>query len=240
MEITVNFLENLRLEAKFDDYTVVTDQPIRYKGDGSAPSPFDYFLASSALCAAYFVRVYCLARKIPTDGIRLSQNNIVDPENRYNQIFQIDVELPDHISDRDREGILRSIDRCTVKKVVQQGPEFKIDVVESSPYCRSIDTAVLAFGRMKINNILRHTVTADEKTALEQAQALRKRLSQVPTPGFNDVLSSHTANLQEAVGIWPKPEGIAIIFKPDGNGSFMYIATVLPALWTELANAHNN
>jgi len=55
MEIKVNFLDNLRLEAKFDDFTVIADQPIRYKGDGSAPGPFDYFLASSALCAAYFV-----------------------------------------------------------------------------------------------------------------------------------------------------------------------------------------
>ncbi|MGB0664615.1 MAG: OsmC domain/YcaO domain-containing protein [Pontibacterium sp.] len=131
MEIKVNFLENLRLEAKFDDFTVVTDQPIRYKGDGSAPSPFDYFLASSALCAAYFVRVYCLARDIPTENIRLSQNNIVDPENRYNQIFQIQVELPESISDKDRQGILRAIDRCTVKKVVQTGPEFKIETVEN-------------------------------------------------------------------------------------------------------------
>ncbi len=131
MEIKVNFLENLRLEAKFDDFTVVTDQPIRYKGDGSAPSPFDYFLASSALCAAYFVRVYCLSRDIPTENIRLSQNNIVDPEDRYNQIFQIQVELPESISEKDREGILRSIDRCTVKKVVQSGPEFKIETVES-------------------------------------------------------------------------------------------------------------
>ena len=131
MEITVNFLDNLRLEAKFDDFTVITDQPIRYKGDGTEPSPFDYFLASSALCAAYFVRVYCLARKIPTDGIRISQNNIIDPENRYKQIFKIDVELPDDISERDREGILRSIDRCTVKKVIQETPEFKIETVES-------------------------------------------------------------------------------------------------------------
>jgi ribosomal protein S12 methylthiotransferase accessory factor len=131
MEIKVNFLENLRLEAKFDDFTVITDQPIRYKGDGSAPSPFDYFLASSALCAAYFVRVYCLARNIPTENIRLSQNNIVDPENRYNQIFKIQVELPEDISEKDREGILRSIDRCTVKKVVQTGPEFQIETVEN-------------------------------------------------------------------------------------------------------------
>ncbi len=131
MEIKVNFLENLRLEAKFDDFTVITDQPIRYKGDGSAPSPFDYFLASSALCAAYFVRVYCLARDIPSDDIRLSQNNIVDPENRYKQIFQIKVELPESISDKDRQGILRSIDRCTVKKVVQENPDFNIDAIEN-------------------------------------------------------------------------------------------------------------
>ncbi|MDD8059055.1 MULTISPECIES: OsmC domain/YcaO domain-containing protein [Shewanella] len=131
MEIKVNFLDNLRLEAKFDDFTVTADQPIRYKGDGSAPSPFDYFLASSALCAAYFIKVYCKARDISTEHIRLSQNNIVDPEDRYNQIFQIQVELPDDISDKDREGILRSIDRCTVKKVVQTGPEFKIETVEN-------------------------------------------------------------------------------------------------------------
>ncbi|MBB3219797.1 OsmC domain/YcaO domain-containing protein [Pseudoduganella umbonata] len=131
MEIKVNFLDKLRLEAKFDDFTVIADQPIRYKGDGSAPGPFDYFLASSALCAAYFVKLYCSTRNIPTENIRLSQNNIVDPENRYQQIFKIQVELPADISAKDREGILRSIDRCTVKKVVQAGPEFVIEEVEN-------------------------------------------------------------------------------------------------------------
>ena len=131
MEIKVNFLDKLRLEAKFDDFTVIADQPIRYKGDGSAPGPFDYFLASSALCAAYFVKLYCDTRNIPTENIRLSQNNIVDPENRYQQIFKIQVELPADISEKDRLGILRSIDRCTVKKVVQTGPEFVIDEVDN-------------------------------------------------------------------------------------------------------------
>ena len=131
MQIKVNFLDKLRLEAKFDDFTVVADQPIRYKGDGSAPGPFDYFLASSAQCAAYFVKLYCVTRNIPTDNIRLSQNNIVDPENRYKQILKIQVELPADISAKDRQGILRSIDRCTVKKVVQAGPEFVIEEVEN-------------------------------------------------------------------------------------------------------------
>jgi ribosomal protein S12 methylthiotransferase accessory factor len=131
MEIKVNFLDKLRLEAKFDDFTVVADQPIRYKGDGSAPGPFDYFLASSALCAAYFVKLYCDTRNISTENIRLSQNNIVDPENRYQQIFKIQVELPADIQEVDRRGILNSIERCTVKKVVQAGPEFVIEEVEN-------------------------------------------------------------------------------------------------------------
>lgn len=131
MEIKVNFLDKLRLEAKFEDFTVVADQSIRYKGDGSAPGPFDYFLASSALCAAYFLKLYCDTRQISTENIRLSQNNIVDPENRYQQIFKIQVELPADISEKDRQGILRSIERCTVKKVVQAGPEFIIEIVEN-------------------------------------------------------------------------------------------------------------
>ena len=131
MEIKVNFLDKLRLEAKFDDFTVIADQPIRYKGDGSAPGPFDYFLASSALCAAYFVKLYCDTRNISTENIRLSHNNIVDPEDRYKQIFKIQIELPVDLSDKDRQGILRSIERCTVKRVVQTGPEFVIEAVEN-------------------------------------------------------------------------------------------------------------
>jgi ribosomal protein S12 methylthiotransferase accessory factor len=130
MQINVRFLDNLRLEALFDDFSITTDQPIRYKGDGTAPSPFDYFLASSALCAAYFVKVYCRARDIPTDDIKLIQNNIVDPENRYNQVFNIQIELPANISEHDRAGILKAMDRCTVKKVIQESPTFKIEPVD--------------------------------------------------------------------------------------------------------------
>ena len=129
MQINVRFLDNLKVEALFDDYSLIADQPIRYKGNGTAPGPFDYFLASSAMCAAYFVKVYCLARNISTEDIKITQNNIVDPEDRYKQLFKIQVELPESISPHDREGILKSIDRCTVKKVIQQSPDFKIEII---------------------------------------------------------------------------------------------------------------
>jgi len=168
MEIKVNFLDKLRLEAKFDDFTVVADQPVRYKGDGSAPGPFDYFLASSALCAAYFVKLYCETRNIPTDNIRLSQNNIVDPENRYRQIFKIQVELPADISAKDRQGILRSIDRCTVKKVVQTGPEFVIEEVENLD---ADAQALLTLGRGTSADSAASTYIAGKDLPLEQTIA---------------------------------------------------------------------
>ena len=40
MQIEINYLENLRVQAAFDDFKITSDQPIRYKGDGSAPGPF--------------------------------------------------------------------------------------------------------------------------------------------------------------------------------------------------------
>jgi phosphohistidine phosphatase SixA len=117
----------------------------------------------------------------------------------------------------------------TIKKL-----GIKIGSVISSPYCRSIDTATRAFGRAEINPDLKHTVIADEATMNRQAKALQKMLSKVPAiEGTNDVLSAHTANLQEAAGIWPKPEGVAIVFKAEGN-SFKYIATIQPTDWQRL------
>ncbi|RUO68357.1 OsmC domain/YcaO domain-containing protein [Idiomarina ramblicola] len=131
MEINVNFLDNMRLEAKFDDFTVISDQPIRYKGDGSAPGPFDYFLASSVMCAAHFIRLYCDARDIPTENIRISQNNVVDPEDRYKHLFKIQVELPADISEKDRKAIIRAAERCAVKRVIENDLEFDVEAVES-------------------------------------------------------------------------------------------------------------
>jgi len=129
MQVKVRFLDNLRLEARFGDFTVISDQPIRYKGDGTAPGPFDYFLASSALCAAYFALVYCKARDIPTEDISIVQDNIVDPENRYQQIFKIRAELPEGITEKDRNGIIRAMDRCTVKRVIQNDLGFEVDSI---------------------------------------------------------------------------------------------------------------
>lgn len=140
MQINIKYLENLKLEALFDDFSVISDQPIRYKGDGSAPGPYDYFLASSALCAAYFVKVYCNARDIPTDEISILQNNIIDPDNRYKQDFDIEIDLPENLSQKDKDGIIASMNRCTVKRVIQNSPEFNIHIKDNSKETKIYET----------------------------------------------------------------------------------------------------
>lgn len=181
MQVNVRFLDNLRLEASFDDYTIMTDQPVRYKGDGTAPSPFDYFLASSALCAAYFVKVYCKARDIPTEDIKVTQNNIVDPDNRYNQIFNIQIDLPADISEKDRAGILAAMDRCTVKKVIQTGPDFKIEARDVLGSDSSLDYQVYT------ENDFKTQILGKDCTLEETITKMRGVLSQL---GINIEIAS--------------------------------------------------
>lgn len=110
---------------------------------------------------------------------------------------------------------------------------IRVSRVVSSPYCRSIDTAVLAFGTFVTDEDLKHTVVADAPTVQKQAVALRRLLGQVPEAGTNSVISGHTANLKEATGVWPDPEGVAVVFRPLGNSRFEYVATIAPDAWKE-------
>ncbi|MGM0631102.1 MAG: OsmC domain/YcaO domain-containing protein, partial [Pseudomonadota bacterium] len=62
---------------------------------------------------------------------RISQNNVVDPEDRYKQLFKIQVELPADVSEKDRKAIIRAAERCAVKRVIENDLEFDVEAVES-------------------------------------------------------------------------------------------------------------
>jgi len=137
------------------------------------------------------------------------------------------------------QRILSDEGRRQMTGIGQQFRRLHIPVgdVRASPYCRTLDTARLAFGKVEPEPELEHTVTADAATTRRRAEALKKLLAAVPAAGTNTVLSGHTGNLQEAVGIWPSPEGVAIVFKPDGHGGTRYLATIAPTHWAELSRA---
>ena len=106
-----------------------------------------------------------------------------------------------------------------------------VGTVITSPYCRCKDTAQLAFGTSKVSNDLRFGLGDDMKQTAYLSQALTTLLSTPPSPGTNTVLVSHTANLKEAAGIWPKPEGAAYVFKPLPGQDFEYLGRIPPDAW---------
>lgn len=103
--------------------------------------------------------------------------------------------------------------------------------VLSSPFCRALDTARLAFGRAESSEKLSFAMGAATHVKENAAEALRQLLSVPPASGTNRIIVSHTANLKDAAGIWPATEGIAIVFEPRGAEGFRAIAQVLPADW---------
>lgn len=112
-----------------------------------------------------------------------------------------------------------------------------IGAVLTSPYCRAEVTAQLAFGRHAPAPDLRFAMGSDAGETRRLADALRRMLATAPADGGNTVLVSHSANLFEASGIFPKPEGVAIVFRPLGDGRFEALARIAPGDWNLAAGA---
>jgi phosphohistidine phosphatase SixA len=106
-----------------------------------------------------------------------------------------------------------------------------IGTVMSSPYCRCQDTAELAFGTSVVSRELRFGVGDDVQQTNQLSASLNTLLSTPPASGTNTVLVSHTANLKEATGIWPQPEGAAYVFEPLPDQGFEYLGRIPPDEW---------
>lgn len=111
-----------------------------------------------------------------------------------------------------------------------------IGKVWSSPFCRCKDTANLIFGRFEIDKTLYFALKVSDEERKLQAEAMRRMLATTPPAGTNTVIVSHSANLREATGIWPKPEGTAYIFKPGAGNSSEPVAKILPNEWSQFAS----
>jgi broad specificity phosphatase PhoE len=116
-----------------------------------------------------------------------------------------------------------------------QALRIPVGTVKTSPFCRAKDTAKLAFGRFDVNNDLYFAIGTNASETKRFAESLRRMLSTAPAKATNAVIVSHTANLREAAGIWPKLEGMAYVFRPLPGGKFEAIAMVPPEAWGEVA-----
>jgi phosphohistidine phosphatase SixA len=111
---------------------------------------------------------------------------------------------------------------------------IKFDEVFSSPFCRCVSTAKLAFGKVTEDQMLSvgDNLTLDEKDS--QGAQIRKRLNTKPAAGENTVLITHTGNLLYSFGLQTRPEGIAHVFRP-GVVVAQYVGYLEPQAWPAVA-----
>lgn len=126
MDINVVLKENGKLEASFNGLTVMSQSKVENQ---EYPEPFDYFLASTVLCAAFYIRAFLEGRKLSTDGLEVNQSIKSDPENKYKKLITLYIKKPNGFPEKYNKALMAAIKTCTVKKVVENDPEFFIELL---------------------------------------------------------------------------------------------------------------
>jgi len=114
------------VDAEYDGFTIRTDQSPKGGGEGSAPQPFDLFLASIATCAGIYVKGYCDSRGISTQNLGLEMRIERDHEQHRIGRLVLEVRLPEGFPEKHREAVIRAADLCAVKKHILNPPAFEI------------------------------------------------------------------------------------------------------------------
>ena len=125
-EIKIMFGGGQKVDASIKDFFVRTDQPATEGGEGTAPAPFDLFLASIATCAGFYVLAFCRERGIPTTDIGIVMTTEKHPESKMISKISIRIDLPPAFPEKYRGAVARAVDQCTVKAHILKPPVFEI------------------------------------------------------------------------------------------------------------------
>jgi phosphohistidine phosphatase SixA len=107
-----------------------------------------------------------------------------------------------------------------------------VDRVYASPFCRTVETAMLAFGKAeKTQEVRGGPVRTDDP---KRYDALKKLLSAPPASGQNNVVSSHGNPFFALFGAPYLAEGEMALVKPQGNAGFALAGRIRLEDWPTL------
>jgi putative redox protein len=129
MEMEIRFPGGKKVEASFDEYTVKTDQPVSDGGTGSAPSPFDLFLASIGTCTGYYVLSFCQKNNIPMQNITLKASMERNEKTHLVEHCNFTINVPNDFPKKYTNAMIKAAEVCTVKRNLQNPPKIDINVV---------------------------------------------------------------------------------------------------------------
>ena len=135
MEMKITLGGNKKVDAHVGKFVISTDQSAKAGGDETAPEPYTLFLASIGTCAGIYVVLFCEARKIPTDGIELTQRLLFESVDGARKLRKVALEItvPPSFPEKYRAAVARAAASCAVKKTIADPPEFEVTTVVAQP-----------------------------------------------------------------------------------------------------------
>lgn len=120
--LRVSFPGGKQVLATLGDHPIRTDQPQAHGGEGSAPAPFDLFLASVGTCTGYYVLSFFQSRGLSTEGLEITQSWSRDPESRRITAIELELRVPPEFPMKYHAALKRAADLCSVKRLLADPP----------------------------------------------------------------------------------------------------------------------
>jgi phosphohistidine phosphatase SixA len=112
---------------------------------------------------------------------------------------------------------------------------LRVSAVLTSAFCRTRETARLAFGHGTVTPALLNTITAAHDARWQaQIRAVRRLLGSTPAPRTIKVLVTHGIVVSDATRL-TLDEGETLVLRPLGSSRFKLLGRILPREWRTLA-----
>lgn len=130
MSLSVRYLSGKKFKVTCGSHKIIIDQPESEGGTDQGMTPIDLLPASLASCAAFYAMTF-LERRIPTlSGLEVRSTwNYVENPHRVGTIH-LSIILPQHLSEHEKRGLLRTVEHCTVGNTLRHPPQIQIDFME--------------------------------------------------------------------------------------------------------------
>jgi len=126
-DLILTFPGGKRVDAEYKGFVIKTDQPAYQGGEGTAPAPFDLFLASLATCAGLYVMAFLQSRGMSVEESSIVMKKEYDPVAKRISKIIFDITLPPDFPEKYKKAVIKSINRCAVKVHILNPPQFEIN-----------------------------------------------------------------------------------------------------------------
>jgi putative redox protein len=126
-EVIVKHLKNLQQQVITEEHSFISDEPVKLKGDGLGPNPYDLLLAALGSCTSMTLKIYARHKNIPLDSVevKLSYKRIYDKDcqecsdkEKFLHKITTKIKLIGDLTDEQRQRLLEIATHCPVYKTL--------------------------------------------------------------------------------------------------------------------------